>query len=128
MHILVFNAGSSSLKCHLFDWTGVAEHDTPKSAIWRAHVDWSKRSAPAHMTVETTSAANLEEEIANPEIASILRRLAPTLPAPPDLACHRIVHGGSLFAQATELTPDAQRKAMSFNHFAPSHNPLQLKL
>ena len=128
MHILVFNAGSSSLKCHLFDWTGVAEHDTPKSAIWRAHVDWSRRSAPARMTIESAASAKIEEEISKPEIASILRRLAETLPASPELACHRIVHGGSLFAHAAELTPEAQRKAMTFNHFAPSHNPIQLEI
>ena len=128
MHILVFNAGSSSLKCHLFDWTGVVEHDTTKSALWRAHVDWSRRSAPARITVETMPDAKLEEEIANPAIPSILRRLVATLPASPDIACHRIVHGGSLFGNAVELTPEAQRKAMSFNHFAPSHNPIQLEI
>ena len=128
MHILVFNAGSSSLKCHLFDWTGVAEHDTPQSSIWQAHVDWSRRSAPASMTVESTLGAKIEEEVAKPEIPGILRRLVETLPAPPDLACHRVVHGGSLFGHATELTREAQSKAMTFNHFAPSHNPIQLEI
>ena len=106
MHILVFNAGSSSLKCHLYDWTGIAEHDTPQSGIWQKSLDWPR----------------------NADHAAILAELFRALPVQPDAIGHRIVHGGDKFRDSVLLTHEVQQQVMAYSSFAPSHNPIQLAM
>ena len=123
MKILVLNAGSSSLKCHLFDWAGESQ-----KPVWQAHADWSRKQVPARLTISTAAGKVQESEIANPDVSTILRQLTAALPMVPDIAAHRIVHGGSLFHKAVLLTPEVQQQAMGFSPFAPSHNPMQLEI
>ena len=106
MHILVINAGSSSLKCHLFDWTGLAVHDTQQSALWQTNLDWPRDADPA----------------------SVLARLFQSLPVAPEAVGHRIVHGGAQFRESTLLTHQVQQQVMAYSSFAPAHNPIQLEI
>ncbi len=121
MNILVLNAGSSSLKCHLFDCT--LKNKTP---IWQAHADWSRKSAPARLTIQSSTSKPIESEIPNAEVQAIVRQLMTALPMVPQTVGHRIVHGGSLFQKATVLTAEVREQAMSYSPFAPSHNTIQL--
>ena len=108
MNILVFNAGSSSLKCHLFDCT--LESKTP---IWQAHADWSRESVSARLTIQPSNSKPIELEIPNAEIPAIVQQLNTALPMVPQTVGHRIVHGGSLFQKATLLTAKVRDQAMS---------------
>ena len=123
MNILVLNAGSSSLKCHLFDCT--SESKTP---IWQAHAEWSSQSAPARLKIQSSNSKPIESEIPNAEIPTIVRQLAAALPLVPQTVAHRIVHGGSLFQKATRLTAEVREQAMSYSPSAPSHNKIQLEI
>ena len=122
MNIFVLNAGSSSLKCHLFDCT--SESKTP---VWQALVDWSRQATPARLTIQSQTSKPIESEIPN-EVPTIVRQLTAALPMVPQTVGHRIVHGGSLFQKATRLTAEVREQAMSYSSSAPSHNKTQLEI
>src|SRR5712692_257313 len=55
MKILVFNAGSSSLKSRLYGLTDTSLPEEPAPPLWDLHVDWSRRQCPALVQVTTSS-------------------------------------------------------------------------
>ena len=123
MNILVLNAGSSSLKCHLFDCTSKS-----KTPVWQAHTDWSRKSDVARLTIQSSNSKPIESEIPNTEVPAIVQQLMAALPMVPQMVGHRIVHGGSLFQKATLLTAEVREQVMSYSPFAPSHNKIQLEI
>lgn len=123
MNILVLNAGSSSLKCHLFDCTSKS-----KTPVWQAHADWSRKSDVARLTIQSSNSKPIESEIPNTEVPAIVQQLMAALPMVPQMVGHRIVHGGSLFQKATLLTAEVREQVMSYSPFAPSHNKIQLEI
>jgi len=96
VHVLVVNAGSSSLKLSLLD---------PDDGEL-----WSKELAAPRAVVETGAVA---EALAG-------------LPAAPDVAGHRVVHGGDRFREAVVVDEHVEAALRELTALAPLHQPKSL--
>ena len=96
MRVLVVNAGSSSLKLSLLD--------ADDSELWS-----SELAAPRAVAKDEIVAATLAE-----------------LPATPDVAGHRIVHGGERFREAVVVDEQVEAALRELTALAPLHQPKSL--
>ncbi len=96
--ILVFNAGSSSLKCALF-----AKGN--KAPIWKIHTQTSQES-----------------------LMGIFESLSPLQKEIIGAVGHRVVHGGEAFVKTTLITPEMKKILHSLSPLAPLHNPVNLEV
>lgn len=94
--ILVFNAGSTSLKVKLFDWPN-------EKFIWEMSLSGVKNQEVAMKKVLAS--------VPKGEISAI---------------GHRVVHGGSEFIAPTRITASIIKKMARYNVLAPLHNPANL--
>ena len=123
MHILVFNAGSSSLKFGLFSLSGGAEAHLLKATVDR----FRDGSADLRMTAggqdrrETVPLADIAAAI-----AAVPGWLAQADMPAPDAIGHRIAHGGAEFAAPARLTDDTLAAIDALTPLAPLHNPANL--
>ncbi|MCT4556949.1 MAG: acetate/propionate family kinase [Pelagimonas sp.] len=116
-HILVFNAGSSSIKFALFDETMSETLSGMADAIGgasRLKVGDTSRDLPMidHRAALTAILAALEQEGIHP---SDLRA-----------AAHRVVHGGRKLTAPVRLTKEARDEIAACSPLAPLHNPHNL--
>jgi acetate kinase len=123
MRILVFNAGSSSLKFGVFDLTG---HDlSDATEMLRGSLDrfsaegcdlklsgQAKRRATPRDLAEAT--AYVPELLGDAGLRSF------------DAIAHRIAHGGDLFDRAARLDPATLEQIRALTPLAPLHNPANL--
>jgi acetate kinase len=93
MRVLVINCGSATLKFKLFDAT---------DAGW------------AVLAARTA-------EITGPYRAAVDRALT-SLPAPPDVIAHRVVHGGGRLPELARIDGEVLRILRELNPLAPLHN------
>jgi acetate kinase len=114
MKILVLNAGSSSHKISLFEFSeGLPE--TSPARLWESKIEW-------HGT--GLQSATLDD---------VLRRLwsgdSPIVRSPSDIAVvgHRIVHGGPRYEEPVRITPAVKDGIASVAEFAPLHNRAELE-
>jgi acetate kinase len=98
MRILVLNGGSSSFKCALYKFSGEAAQP-----VWKQHL-----------------------ELSGPGLAAALEPVLRSA-GKPDLAGHRIVHGGSAYRASTRLTPEVRAAIAAQRDIAPAHNQLELE-
>jgi acetate kinase len=96
MRVLVANAGSSSLKLSLLD--------ARDEELWRIELE-----APRAVAGASDVAAALAE-----------------LPARPDAAAHRIVHGGERFREAVLIDEPVEEALRELTVLAPLHQPKSL--
>jgi acetate kinase len=94
--ILVFNAGSSSLKFSLFE-------ATDERLMARGATDWSPRGKAE-------------------SIASVLREIGAHGGHVIGAVGHRVVHGGSRYTSAVRITPDVRDTIGGLTELAPLHN------
>jgi acetate kinase len=132
MKILVFNAGSSSLKSHLYEIHDASEEE-PGDALWHLEIDWSRRDSTS-LTVKTAgdeSCKALSRDQLPAEFPSCLETLwsgkTPVLKGKSEIDAvgHRIVHGGNTFRQSVRITPDVAADIDRLSEFAPAHNPIE---
>lgn len=113
--ILVLNAGSSSLRCALFQ----PGADGPD---WRAHV--------ADIGNEPRLAVDgIAQDVTPPpagDHAKVARWLLGRLPAAPTAAGHRIVHGGMRYAAPLGLDAEVVAELETLIPLAPAHQPQAL--
>jgi acetate kinase len=122
VHILLLNAGSSSLKCTLMeaadgtvvargvaDWAGPATHyqfaraqarEHSEEVSWRGHADAVRRVLHDLMRAEPTA----------PSARSTLAAVG-----------HRVVHGGQ-FTSSVLITPQIRSRITALADLAPLHN------
>ena len=144
MKILVINAGSSSLKCCLYDV--LAMGDKPALSLWEASIDWMHQPGVAEIKVETDGAktaegAFLREAIAldgktqsRPYIVSRMLQMiwhGPTRvidgPSMVDMIGHRVVHGGQTYVEPVRITAEVKAEIGRLSTLAPVHNPANLE-
>jgi acetate kinase len=121
MRILVFNAGSSSLKFALHDTAargpsllrGTFERFGPEGAT----LTLDQGSGPVRQTVAATDIAAA--------IAAVPALLSGH-PAPQAVG-HRMVHGGAEFDRAVRLTSQLLERVAALTPLAPLHNPANLE-
>jgi acetate kinase len=126
--ILVWNAGSSSVKFSLFD----AEDEV---LLVDGGVDWLRE--PAQLVVrgankpETRKKLKLEKHA--DAVAQIVDELrtgsSAALQSPEDLRAvgHRVVHGGDRYTSAVRITSAVKRAIEELTELAPLHNPASLE-
>ncbi len=105
---LIFNGGSSSWKCAVYDVPADARAGDAGDPIARADLEWS---SPAGDAVDAVFAALAKKDV---DFASI------------EAVGHRIVHGADEFLETTWLDADAIARLTLLEPFAPSHNPIEL--
>jgi acetate kinase len=120
--ILVFNAGSSSLKFALFD--GLSLKMIVRGAVGGigglSSLDWSDGSTNAHVLIK----ANSHEDAAN-WVLDWLQHLWPfgSLLEDVSVVAHRIVHGGKNFRRPIIVTEKVMAQLDQLSPLAPLHNP-----
>lgn len=136
MKILVLNAGSSSQKSCLYDWSGDKLPNSPPQPIWQAVVDWTHRPGSAGIKIKT-SLGEFNQELQTTSRVEILSHLLNSLyqgETPPiatlseiDWIGHRIVHGGSEYTQSVIITPAVKQTIADLIVLAPNHNQAHLE-
>jgi acetate kinase len=110
MKTLVCNAGSSSLKCSLFEAEG-------ELLLAEGGIDWS--TPPTRLVVPCPGQPETREELTlryhTEAVAHILNALqaGPSAPLQPagdvQAVGHRVVHGGERYTSAVRLTPEVKQ-------------------
>lgn len=108
MSILVVNAGSSTLKCSLFDEVSLSHQDG---------------KALAEETFDVTGGNSSGFESAFDEIVSKLFQACSHTQESVKMVAHRIVHGGPELSSITLIRDDVLAKIEAQNDLAPTHNP-----
>jgi len=124
MAILVFNAGSSSLKFKLYERDIEGKlRSSVRGAVIRLgeQAEWEWEAAGAHK--RGTAPLRRHEEAA----AFVLERLK-AAKASIEAIGHRLVHGGEEFTEATRLGADAIARLEALGALAPLHNPPALEV
>ncbi len=121
MSVLVFNAGSSSLKFVLFVAASLEERAS-------GLVDWTKDPTKATLSFRPAGGAARQESIAlngyGDAVRHVLRLAGEVVPLAQVRACgHRIVHGGERFTHSVHIDPAVRQAIAALSELAPLHNP-----
>jgi acetate kinase len=132
MKILVLNAGSSSLKCELYD----ADKDRKPESVWQAEADWKELPGPASIRVERGGKPAQRSEVVVESLEHTVEHLLQSLVKGKQAAIrtfeeikaagHRVVHGGGRYRRSMKLTDEVCQGILDLAPFAPLHNPLAL--
>ncbi|HXE14391.1 MAG TPA: acetate kinase [Bryobacteraceae bacterium] len=133
MKILVLNAGSSSLKCELYDAGG----DQKPLSVWQAQADWKELPGPASIRVKREGKPGQSSEVVVESLEHTVEHLLQGVIKGKQAAIrnfqeikaagHRVVHGGGRFRQSVKLTDEVRQGILDLAPFAPLHNPLALE-
>ncbi len=125
--ILVFNAGSSSLKFSLFELPSL-------QPVLQANIERIGLSRPAieYKTNERDGVIYLKTKITD-HAAALSTAFAFIIwsglaVADIEVIGHRVVHGGEEFYQPTIVDKKVLNKLRRYNHLAPLHNPINLSV
>ncbi len=126
-HVLVLNAGSSSLKFGLFECgdapralaTGLVERIGGAAALhlrddtgeMLARYDLSPKNAGDHSGALSAALTAINAKFPDAQVAAV---------------GHRVVHGGMDFSEPTVITADVVARLKAFIPFAPLHQPHNL--
>jgi len=126
MNVLVFNCGSSSLKYRM-----IAMPDERELCSGEAQRVGPATAEPARIVHRTDGREEIVEvdmpdhSVAFDEVMKLLTRETRLVP---DAFGHRMVHGGTLFAEATVADDVVVAQLETIAHLAPLHNPPAMKL
>lgn len=133
MKVLVLNAGSSSHKCTLYEMEG--EPAGSKAPLWEAHIDWQEIGRTGQLNVRTRAGSTKTSLDVDSHRQALAQMLGTMLTGKSrvlrnfseiDIAGHRVVHGGSEYAQPARINAAVKKDIAQFATLAPLHNPLQL--
>src|SRR3954452_8007267 len=115
MNILVLNAGSSSLKCELFDTSGTAVN---RPSLWKAQADWKELPGPASLRIENSKRSETQIELKVESLENTVEQILVGLVEGSyrvvshfdEIAVtgHRVVYGGDRFRKTTRLTSEVR--------------------
>lgn len=136
MKILVLNAGSSSHKSCLFDFSsGEADH-TPR-LLWRAALDWTHQEGGVELTATNAAGDSIQQVLSITDKAEGVEAMVKTLVQGPtqvlgelaEIAAvgHRVVHGGRNYQQPVVVDDEVKATIQSLIPLAPAHNPANLQ-
>ncbi len=123
MKVLVFNAGSSSLKFGVFD-TANGEKELLRGGFERFGPEGCRMTLRGPGGIEDGTAPHTDLAAA---IAAVPQVLHDQGIGAVDAVGHRIAHGGDRFSAATRLTDEVVARIEALNPLAPLHNPAILR-
>lgn len=140
MKILVLNAGSSSQKSCLYDLPDQCDGNTlplhPPQPIWEAMIDWTLQEGQGRLTVQARGIKH-KIQLSNSDRLTGITQMLNTLQTGEtqvleslkeiDRVGHRVVHGGSFYSQATQITTAVKAAIKQLIPLAPAHNPAHLE-
>ena len=134
MLVLVLNAGSSSLKCHLYQ-IDRSSFKTPIEPLWSAHLDQTKTAGESTITTNssgikqclTVSNRDLALEILLDTLKEGKTKIIDSLDEI-ELVAHRVVHGGAKYNRPTVINTEVKKAIASLIPLAPNHNRAHLKV
>jgi len=118
MHVLLLNAGSSSLKASLLD-AGSGAVAGRASADWAGVATRYERPGPGGRPASDEVAWRGHDEAVRRALADLLALPGVDRPA---AVGHRIVHGGE-FHDSVRITPAVRARIAALAELAPLHNP-----
>lgn len=126
MHILVFNAGSSSLKFGIFDMS------TEDSRVFKGEFERFKEGkCTLHFRAGGEQGKECEREESLSTVEEAIARVPDVLKefgyAQCDAVGHRVAHGGDRFEGATLIDDEVLSFIESCTPLAPLHNPANIK-
>ena len=136
MHILVLNAGSSSLKFQLIDTDGSAIAESRDRRLARGQLDRIGGEAILTMEAEgrrpVKSTASIRNHSAAVEhiiawLTSDESGVSISKVSEIEAVGHRVVHGGERFTHSTLVTDDVWNHLEDLIELAPLHNPHNLR-
>jgi acetate kinase len=121
MSILVFNAGSSTLKFVLFD-------GDPLTELAAGTVDWKSAAAQASVSLKTADGTSRQQYAFINGYADAVEHALAMLEEVCSLAdvraCgHRVVHGGERYRQPVRIDAAVRQGIAMLSELAPLHNP-----
>lgn len=135
MAILVLNAGSSSLKCSVYDLDNPPT--TPATApLWETQIDWRDTTDGTALTITNPNGKAQQTLPTGSSPVSVLTQIVPELwsgstpiiaePGQITAVGHRIVHGGARYHNPTPITPAVRADLAQLTALAPEHMPVAL--
>jgi acetate kinase len=136
MNILVLNAGSSSQKSCLYQFTGSSqEQEHPPDPLWEAQIDWTEDKA--QLRVKTAKGEKLQTTLESGDRAQDLNQMLTTLWSGKTQVIenaqsiqavgHRVVHGGQDYSRPVRITDEVKAAIARLSYLAPAHNPANLQ-
>lgn len=128
MQILVLNSGSSSIKFQLFQMpeasvicSGLVE----RIGLDNAQITYKTETEKIEEVCEIPDHKNGLQRVAN----YLLDAKVGVIDTPEDIQIvgHRVVHGGSTFAETVVITNEVKDKIKELSALAPLHNPANLQ-
>lgn len=129
MKILVFNAGSSTHKCALFD-------QTQQNPLWTGLVEWDREKKNARLRVHANGTSEQRTLIPS-SVKEGLKVLLDCMLTGPAKVCegleeivavgHRVVHGGDLYTKPTKISFKVLEELRKLCDLAPLHNPANIE-
>ncbi len=122
VNVLTINVGSSSVKCSLIE---TADERTQASS----HADWA--SVPTRYTFTSTESPAVHSEVGWSDVKPAIHRVAADFRVNTNeeiaAVAHRVVHGGTRFAQPVLVTAEVEEALQELTPLAPLHNPSCIK-
>ena len=136
MKILVLNAGSSSQKSCLYELPVAPSTQQILEPLWEAMIDWTVDAQ--HGVLSIKSRGHKQQQILESTdrpagLASMLATLVDQEHgvlndlSEIDAVGHRVVHGGTEYAQSTLITPAVKATIAALIPLAPNHNPAHIE-
>lgn len=132
MNILTVNAGSSSIKCALFQ-AASRNTEVVREPLWEGSLEWGRKTDVIELTITTKSAEQKSQEIFQSSREASLLTLLKTIwegedkviSGPEDISIvgHRVVHGGEEFSKPSWITTREKETIKGLSNLAPLHNP-----
>ncbi|HTP87483.1 MAG TPA: acetate kinase [Bryobacteraceae bacterium] len=126
MLVLVLNGGSSTLKAVMYELGAAATPLRPPEPAWDARVEWGRQPGIAEIRIRTGGDIR-NKSLPIPSQEAVLRPVLESLPGRPDIAGHRVVHGGKAFRESARITQEVKREIGRLVQYAPEHNRLELE-
>lgn len=123
MRLLIFNAGSSSLKFQLFEAGDAGLQPAVKGAVSGFGADALCRYRINDKQEEERAHIADHAQAARWVFARMQQHLGPAWGRSIAATGHRVVHGGTLFTAPVRVTPEVLAGIESLNLLAPLHNP-----
>lgn len=134
MKLLVLNAGSSTIKSHVFNIEQAPNDSVPKP-LWQAQADWGKEQNKTELTVRAnghtfteTLSTTAQDELLKHMLGTLSHGKTKVLSQLSDITVvgHRVVHGGPNYSTSVLITPEVKAEIKRVASFAPLHNPINL--